>query len=883
MSFTRIHSNISSSVSSLGLLAGALCAPLAYGQTEGVTTTRYSNTDITPCVAVIAAAPTGEVFVGVDKQGSLGREPGLGKVVRLIDKDADGKADEWTDFVKVDNPRGIISLGEKLIVLHTTVKNGKFDTQQISEFVDADGDGVADGPGKPLVKGIGNPAYLQSRGADHCTNNIRLAIDGWIYISVGDFGFVDAEGADGKKLTLHGGGIVRVRPDGSGLETFNTGTRNVYDVAIDPFMNLFTRENTNDGVGWWSRSFHYIQSGNYGYPSLYTNFPEDMLPSLGEYGSGSGVGALYLEEPSWPATYNRQPLLADWGRSTIYVHEVEPNGASFKNKIRPFAKFSQVTDLDIDASGRMYVATWDGSGYKAQKIKGFVERVVPEGWEYEPFPAMKSFQNEELLPLIESESNTKRTYASYELVSRNATEQVDQLAVIAKNTQLSDASRVAAVYTLAQIQGEKAQPILEQLAGDDLLAEHAVRCMADRLEVAKKANVDFLIKALSHSNPRVQVAATVALSRVGDLKAAPVVLANALYSKEDEALAAKERKRSPKVKGYLSPDKINPHSSPNRRIILPHVSQQALVSMNAEDAIIAGVESADQSLFEAALTTAKFMHSEKVVDALIAEASKSSRNAAAQQEIATVLMRLHQKEDSYDGSTWWGTRPKPTGPYYYPVDWQATAKIAEFLKSYIDDAKDQKPLVAALKRNKAYVEPYFARPVIEKTKISKIKDTGIEDVILYLDKYKPRAKNGGKVIKSVGCVSCHNIDQKGVVKAPDLTKLGHVSAADLTESILKPGAAIAASWVNIHLKDGSLHLGTIVSESATEVTLHNIAGMPTTLQVSDIQKREPGLNMMSLHLCDELTLNAFGDMIGYIKSLDPKFVKKGSKKSPKKK
>ena len=77
-----------------------------------------------------------------------------------------------------------------------------------------------------------------------------MGIDGWIYVAIGDFGFVDAEGTDGTKLTMYGGGVIRVRPDGTELETYADGLRNIYDVAIDPFMNLYTRGNTNDGGGW---------------------------------------------------------------------------------------------------------------------------------------------------------------------------------------------------------------------------------------------------------------------------------------------------------------------------------------------------------------------------------------------------------------------------------------------------------------------------------------------------------------------------------------------------------------------------------------------------------------------------------------------------------
>lgn len=867
---------------SWSLLAFCMSSAVCSAGDNKLETTLFSSSEITPCPAVIAAAPSGEVFVGIDLQGSLGKKPGYGKIMRLVDNDADGKADTWTDFVKVDNPRGIISLGDKLIVLHTTVKNGKYDTQQISEFVDANNDGIADGPGKPLVKNIGNPKYLQSRGADHCTNNIRLGIDGWVYISVGDFGFADAVDADGKKLTLLGGGVVRVRPDGTELETFITGTRNVYDVAIDPFMNIFTRENTNDGVGWWSRASHYIQSGDYGYPSLYTNFPEDMLPSLGEYGKASGVGALYLQEPMWPKEYNNNPLLSDWGHSTVYVHEMHTNGASFKNKIREFQKFAQVTDIDIDASGRLYASAWDGSGYLGKGKKGYIERVVPKGWTYESFPKISSMNEAQLLNLIKSPSITKRTNASYELVERNSTSGVSKLIAIARDTQNSDESRVAALYTLSQISGEKALPALEALSADKVLAEHAIRCMADRLEVAKHANLELLIKYLEHENPRVKVAATVALGRVGDLKAAPAILANALYSKKEALLAAKENPdHLKKEKGYFSPDIKKIHSTPNKRIILPHVSQRALVKMNAEQVIIDALNASKSEEVLAALTVAKFMHSEKIVDALILKAQSSE--PSIKQKVANVLMRLHQKETIYDGSTWWTTRPAPEGPYYYPVDWEGTPKIDAFLKAYVEKSADKATVIKELKKNKAYVLPFATRPIPKVSKNKKIKDTSIEDVMHHLVKYKANVKKGAKVIKDVGCANCHNINSTDSIKAPDLTKLGHLANTNIAESILKPGAEIAASWVTLTLNDDSIHLGTIVSEDKKEITLHNIAGIPTKINVADIKKREPGLDMMSLHLCDNLSLNAFGDLVGYIKSLDKSSNKKAGKKKKKKK
>ena len=88
---------------------------------DGLDSRRFSGPDVTPCPACISAAPTGEVFVGVDLLGSLGKGAGNGRIVRLIDSDHDGTADRHTEFAKIDNPRGLISLGRQFYVLHTVI------------------------------------------------------------------------------------------------------------------------------------------------------------------------------------------------------------------------------------------------------------------------------------------------------------------------------------------------------------------------------------------------------------------------------------------------------------------------------------------------------------------------------------------------------------------------------------------------------------------------------------------------------------------------------------------------------------------------------------------------------------------------------------------
>ena len=133
----------------------------------------------------VSAVPTGELFVAVDEQGELGRTPGGGKVLRLVDSKGTGKADQVTVFAKMDHPRGLIYQNGALWVMHPPT---------LSVYHDDDGDGVAD-QHEVLVTGL-TTNQIDLRGGDHTTNGIRMGIDGWIYIAVGDYGIVEAKGKD---------------------------------------------------------------------------------------------------------------------------------------------------------------------------------------------------------------------------------------------------------------------------------------------------------------------------------------------------------------------------------------------------------------------------------------------------------------------------------------------------------------------------------------------------------------------------------------------------------------------------------------------------------------------------------------------------------------
>ncbi len=415
----------------------------------------------------LSVAPDGAVYVAVDEQGSLGRTPGGGRVVRAIDDDGDGKADRVNVFAKMEHPRGVIAQDGKVWVLHPPF---------LSVFRDDDGDGTSDRQ-DVLVSGL-TTSLIDERGGDHTTNGIRMGLDGWIYIAVGDYGFHGAKGKDGTTLSQRGGGILRVRPDGTELEVFAVGLRNPFAIAIDPFMNLFTRDNTNDGAGWDVRVSHLIQTADYGYPRIFANFPDEIMPPLGAYGQGGGTGALSLFDERWPEAYRTALLTGDWGRSQVYLHDLKPAGASFRANSSVFLDIPRPTGMDIGADGRLYVASWRGgeaSVYVGPQV-GFLACVAPPGWSPASPVNPKALALAELIVALCGPNAAFRFHCQREILRRGRSPETTlALTELALGASRPVYGRVAALFALKQLSGAASHEVLRKLAADAAIREFALR------------------------------------------------------------------------------------------------------------------------------------------------------------------------------------------------------------------------------------------------------------------------------------------------------------------------------------------------------------------------------------------------------------------------
>ena len=617
---------------------------------EGFDVTLFSNWQAANYPVYVAAAPNGDLYVSSDGNGSLGREPGRGRVLRLRDKDGDGRADEVKEFVKnVDSPRGLIWDHDRLYLLHPP---------HISVYFDRDGDGISE-ESKKLIDGIAFD--FSGRPADHTTNGLELGIDGWIYIAGGDFGFMKATGTDGRTVQHRNGGVIRFRPDGSGLEIYATGTRNILGTPMSPLCDLFARDNTNDGGGWDVRFHHFSGLEDHGYPRLYKNFGEEHVPPLADYGGGSGCGSVYLHEPGFPDEWNKAPITCDWGRTASFVHTVQRQGASFAEitEPRPFIGMTRPTDADVDAMSAVYQASWKGPAtfkWEGPEV-GYIVRVTPKGFKPEPLPDYEKMSDAELVAALDSPSHIRTLTAQRTLLRREANPAFSEaLLALAKNPDKELKTRVAAVYAIAQSKGP-----LDPLQGDEDLAPYVLRAAGDFGPLPAAWVTD----ATKSSDPRTRSEAAVAAARQSVKDAAPAIAT--LLADPDPRVA--------------------------------HTAFQALARLGAKDAAIEALLSGPNPK-GAAFALMRMHDVPGIVDELFAKLPAEKRPEIRQLFLAT-LCRLAQREGEWTGDSW-GTRPDTRGPYYQPLKWAETDKILAALKSTLDAASPEEAafLVKEMSRNR---------------------------------------------------------------------------------------------------------------------------------------------------------------------------------------
>ncbi|MGV3707953.1 MAG: DUF7133 domain-containing protein [Gemmatimonas sp.] len=588
---------------------------------EGFKATLFAAPPIAMYPVCLTATVRGEVYACIDPNLSLTATKGRGKVVRLVDDNGDGVADRYSVFAQMDSPRGLAHDGRTLYVMHPP---------NLTAYRDTTGDGIAD-VSEDIVTGLGFD--LDFRGADHTTNGITLGIDGYIYIAVGDYGYRKAVGKDGTTISHRGGGVVRVRTDGTGLELFAEGTRNIYDVAVDPMLRVFTRDNTNDGDGWDIR-LHYLPPGAHmGYPMYYKNFSGEHMQSLADYGAGSGTGGLYVHDPGFPKGFGDNLYTADWLTNQVTRHPLEKKGASFGVTQEKFVGVPHPVDMAMDGQSNMFVASLYGGNYTYEgDTVGYIVRLTPERATTPKAVDIASLNDAGLRTQLVSGNAEYRLQAQREILRRgNKPAVVTALNALVLNKALATEARIAAMFTLAQLAGDRARTTLTAATNDAALRALAYRALTDNKSSAARLSPALFVKGLADANPSIQVEALNALVRINATASAGAIVP--LTGSADATVA--------------------------------HLAVNALVALKGSAAALSALPTATGSARVGVLRALERMHDTAVVNALVRIQTSAT---TPQPDILEALARLYFREAEWDGS-WWGTRPNFLGPYFLAAEW----------------------------------------------------------------------------------------------------------------------------------------------------------------------------------------------------------------------
>ncbi|MDA1055610.1 MAG: HEAT repeat domain-containing protein [Planctomycetota bacterium] len=649
---------------------------------DGFTATLFACDPLMEYPSVIALGPrAGTLFVAHDYMTGLGVDIVRRDEVRLIeDSDGDGYADKSTMFAGGFNSiQGLEFYDGAVFVMHAPL---------LTSLRDTDGDGVAD-ERSDLIKGLGLPPEENSNRL-HCANGVVAGHDGWLYLALGDQG-CDVQRPEGDRLLFQQGGILRCRRDGSDLHVFATGLRNIYDVALDAELNVFVRDNENDGGDYMIRVCHCFFGSDHGYPYHYYERPDEAMQPLADLGRGSSAGGASYLETAFPKEYRESLFFCEWGRAVVR-YPLTRRSSSFE----PMAEIDfaagadddpygfKPTDLIVDRDGSLLISDWC-DGQRPKRGRGRIYRISAsvdnESRLTNDEPRVDELDLPALIARLDSESYHGRVAAQLALQRRDA-EAVGAVLTATKSNKLNTLGRLHAVWIVALSGVDSAVDELFEIAESDPAASvraQAVRAIGDltdpvlvhhRIDAGRGNNriAIRLAQTSQKADPRVALEALIVFRRLHWCQT-PAWISEHL-TVEDPALnhAAQQSLRESRYWPAVMP--LLDHSPRLRKLAL-HATAEQRVSYLATQFI---------------------------------ERLANSDNPEHRREYADALSRIVRKEPPW---TYWGFRPAPRPAA--SVDWAKTPAIVAALNEALADEDHDVRAFALQRMQREGVESELSR------------------------------------------------------------------------------------------------------------------------------------------------------------------------------
>ncbi|MDB6039802.1 MAG: hypothetical protein JWM99_3643 [Verrucomicrobiales bacterium] len=601
--------------------------------------------------SVVACAPDGRVFVAEDPMDiSLPKaDVAAGRILCIS---PDGRTTVFAE--QLHAVFGLQYLEGKLYVLH----NPNFS-------VFDDDNGIGRHRRELIEQTLPEPSALNWN--DHVPANFKLAMDGFFYVASGDKGLHGAKGTDGSRADLYSGGLFRIRPDGTGLEVFSDGVRNILDVALDAEDEKFTYDNTDEHE-WMGRFTHMVEAGFYGYPHDFIPQRPYTLWMMEDYGAGAACGAFAYNEDALPSEYQGNVFLADFGKRQIMRVRVQRYGATFRAISKedffpdPPGDFRPV-GITPGADGKsIYICDWQHRDEKAAVDAG---RLIKLNWTgpdqaaakpawYLSAATGKEFEatSRELINALSHPSRAVRLTAQRRLADRYETE---ALLALLHDSGAAPMARTHAIWALNSIDaGESGRKEIMATTSNSvpLLRRQAIRQLGIR---RVKEAVDALNQRLNDSDASVRFEACTALGRIGIPASVPHLL-SALREKDFFAHYAI----------FTALHRIGTNSS------------------TAWSGIVQGLVNENELVREGTTLAVRETYDPELLRLLAELYRDSTRTIAARQSALRLIAALHHHKADWNGE-WWAYHPALQSAPAKTQSWPGTEFVLQTLRGGIKD------------------------------------------------------------------------------------------------------------------------------------------------------------------------------------------------------
>jgi len=635
--------------------------------------------------SVVACAPDGRVFVAEDPM-DISLPKADATEGRILCIHPDGQITVFaTNLYAVF---GMQYLEGKLYVTHAP---------KFSVFTDDNGIGR---DRVDLIESL-NPKPWALDWNDHVPANFRLAMDGYFYMAVGDKGIYGAVGRDGRRVDLHGGGVLRLRPDGTELEVYCTGVRNILDVAINDEDELFTYDNT-DEQQWMSRVTHMVEGGFYGYPYDFIPRRPYTLWYMADYGGGAATGAFCYNEDALPPEYRGNLFLADFGKRQLLRLRIEREGATYKVGSRedlfpdPPEDFRPV-GIALSPDGMsVYICDWNHRDTKENVTVGRLLKMTytdkshaaprPEWYLPAATGSEIDLLTSELVRGLSHSSHSVRLTAQRRLAERGAYElygnRHDQASVrkSAVGSQKSESNLY--VYPSATTAHLKALLVNPRASANERW--HALWALdaIDQGKSARKAILD----AASDSDPSLRRQAIRQLGTRGVSGATPVLssrLKDSDGSVRFQAATALGRSGERSAIPALL-DALDDQDVFARYAVFNALNRIGRASGADWAAIAKGLESNNPRVREGTIYALRETYELPLARELTDLVRSSAKPVEARVAALELLSQVHRKTPAWQGE-WWAYHPVNSPPTAKTEQWEATALVHAAFREALSD------------------------------------------------------------------------------------------------------------------------------------------------------------------------------------------------------